>query len=312
MKFIEHHSSGTPSLRWIERAGSGPMVLFLHGVCRCAEDFEPLWAHLPSHWRLLAVDQRGHGVSERADRYLVTHYVEDAIRLIPDEIGEPVVIYGHSLGAMVALAVAAESVEHARGIVLEDPPFHTMGHNITGTNWQSQFRAMREIARAGGSIEKMIDALSGIPLRQTDGSFKRLGEIRDRDSLRWSAACLSRLDPEVLTPVIEGRWLDGCEVDTNARTTAGSAPRTEERYPVRGADPTENAHVALKRIQCPVMLLQADPRAGGALMDEDVRWIQEQVHRCETIRFEGRGHLLHWIEPLRIAGIVSRFVDVVL
>src|SRR6185437_504761 len=152
MNFIEHHTCGVPSLRWIERAGSGPPIVFLHGVCRCAEDFGPLWEHLSSDYRLISPDQRGHGGSQRASRYFVTDYVADAIALVRDEIAEPVILCGHSLGAMVAAAVAAEIPSLVSGLVLEDPPFHTMGPNIIGTKWQLQFTAMRQIAIDRGSI----------------------------------------------------------------------------------------------------------------------------------------------------------------
>ena len=81
--------------------------------------------------------------------------------------------------------------------------------------------------------------------KYSSGGFKRLGDLRDRASLAWSAQCLSQLDPEVLTPVIEGRWLDGYDFPD-----------------------------ALSRVRCPTLLLQADPSAGGALTDADA----EQGH----------------------------------
>ena len=40
-----------------------------------------------------------------------------------DELAEPLIIFGHSLGAMVAAAVAAELPQLVLGIVLEDPLF---------------------------------------------------------------------------------------------------------------------------------------------------------------------------------------------
>ena len=121
----------------------------------------------------------------------------------------------------------------------------------------------------GGGVEQITDAIAAIRI-----GARTLGEMRDRASLRWSAECLAKVDAEVLTPVIEGRWLDGYDL----------------------------AHIAA-RIRCPVVLLQADPAAGGALTDEDVR----AFFTARIERFPGSGHLLHWLHPARVAESVNDF-----
>ena len=248
-------------------SGAGPVLLMLHGVTRCGADWKPLLPALAEDWTIIALDQRGHGTSPRAGGYLVTNYIADAVRFVREEIAEPLVIFGHSLGAMVAAVVAAELPNRVRGIILEDPPFHTMGNRIAGSAWQAQFTGMREAARKRGSVEEITDALADIRL-PASGGFKRLGDLRDRASLAWSAQCLSQLDPEVLTPVIEGRWLDGYDFPD-----------------------------ALSRVRCPTLLLQADPSAGGALTDADAESLKSIVSTCQQVRFPGCGHNLHRDHP---------------
>lgn len=276
MNFSQRHTSTHPTLRLLEGPRSGSILLLLHGVTRRAEDFQPIWDDLSSRHRVVAPDQRGHGDSQRAAGYLVTDYVADAVALVRDEIAEPVFIVGHSLGAMVAAAVAGEVPELVRGIVMEDPPFHTMGRNIHGSGWQAQFIGMRDAALRGGLVEELVDMLAEIRLPQSGGGFKRLGELRDRANLRWSAQCLARLDPQVLTPVIEGRWLDGYDLPE-----------------------------ILAKIRCPALLLQADPQAGGALVDSDAALCESTIAACRVVRFPGASHLLHWQQPARIAGLVN-------
>lgn len=254
-------------------SGDGPVLLLLHGVTRCGADWEPLLSALTEDWTVIALDQRGHGDSDRAAGYLVTDYTADAVRFVREEIAGPLVLFGHSLGAMVAAAVAAELQDQVRAIFLEDPPFHTMGNRIAGTAWQAQFLGMREAARKGGSTEEITDVLAEIRLPSAGGGFKRLGDLRDRASLAWSAQCLSQLDPEVLTPVIEGRWLDGYA------------------FPE-----------VLSRVRCPALLLQADPGAGGTLTDADAETVVEVIPDCRHVRFPGCGHNLHRDQP----GIVLR------
>lgn len=258
--------------------GDGPTLLLLHGVTRCGADWEALFPALGEHWTVIALDQRGHGAAPRADRYLVTDYVADAVRFVREETAGSVVLFGHSLGAMVAPAVAAELPERVRGLILEDPPFHTMGNRIAGTAWQAQFLGMRDAARKGGNVEQITEALPDIRLPASGGGFQRLGDLRDRASLAWSAQCLARLDPEVLTPVIEGRWLDGYEFPS-----------------------------ALNRISCPVLLLQADPGAGGALSDTDAEAVLGTIADCRHDSFPGCGHNLHRDHPEAVLRAVEAF-----
>ena len=259
-------------------SGSGPVLLLLHGVTRCGADWEPQLPALAENWTVIALDQRGHGASPHADRYLVTDYVADAVRFVREETAGSVVIFGHSLGAMVAAAVAAELPERVGGIILEDPPFHTMGNRIAGTAWQAQFIGMRAAAEMGGSTEAITDALADIRLPSSGGGFKRLGELRDCASLAWSAQCLSQLDPGVLTPVIEGRWLDGYDFPD-----------------------------ALSRVRCPTLLLQADPSAGGALTDADAESLKSIISTCQQVRFPGCGHSLHRDHPESVLRAVADF-----
>jgi pimeloyl-ACP methyl ester carboxylesterase len=271
----------TPKIRLHRTgSGSGPVLLLLHGVTRCGADWEPLFEALAENWTVIALDQRGHGASPHADRYLVTDYVADTGRFVREETAGSVVLFGHSLGAMVAAAVAAELPDRVCGIILEDPPFHTMGNRIAGTAWQAQFIGMKAAAEAGGSAEAITDALADIRLPVSGGGFKRLGELRDRASLAWSAQCLSQLDPGVLTPVIEGRWLDGYDFPS-----------------------------LLAGLRCPTLLLQADPAAGGALTDNDAEIAVNAMSSCQHLRFPSCGHNLHRDRPESVLRAFADFAN---
>jgi len=244
--------------------------LLLHGVGRCAEDYREFAAPLEPDWHVLALDFRGHGDSERVSaRYLVTDYARDAVTFVRDRISQPVVIYGHSLGAMVALAATAELSGHVHGIVLEDPPFHTMGRRIAHTPWQALFMGMRDVAKSVTGVNQLATALAelSVPVPGPSGLAK-LGQLRSSESLRFSAQCLARLDPEVFTPIIEGRWLDGYD----------------ERE-------------LCARVRCPALLLQGDPSAGGALLDVEADATMTALPSCRRIRFVGVGHLIHQDQP---------------
>lgn len=279
MRFRNEKFSGPPDLRYIEHGSTRlPNLLLLHGVTRCAADFQPLFEFLQPHWRIIALNQRGHGGSQFAKSYLVTDYVADAVRLV-QHMSQDIVVFGHSLGAMVAAAVAAQVPQRVHAVVLEDPPFHSMGRNIAGSAWEAQFRGMLAAISRHSDVEALTDALAEIALPGPEGSSVRLGELRPRSALSWSAKCLAQIDPQVLRPIIEGQWLDGF-------------------------DPVEVAQC----IQCPVTLLQADPIAGGALSHEEASQFRQAACRCQFEFFEGNGHLLHWQQPERIAQLLGRML----
>src|SRR5688500_8755990 len=115
LKKLALHVAGGPP--------AGDPLFLLHGVSRSSRDFAPLFPALVARWQVYAIDQRGHGQSGRATRYLVRDYADDLIEILETRAEfRPAVIYGHSLGALVALSVAARCPDDVRAIILEDPP----------------------------------------------------------------------------------------------------------------------------------------------------------------------------------------------
>lgn len=269
---------GAPRLRVLRRPGTGPTLALFHGVLRCAEDFAPLLPFLDPAWNLVLPDHRGHGESERAARYLVTDYCADALRLV-DHLGtEGLHLFGHSLGAMVAAQIATQ--RNIRTILLEDPPFSSMGARIAGSSWQALFEGMRAVAESGGETSDFLRGVQDIRIPQPDGRSLPLSTLRDADALRWSAACLQRVDPAVLDPVVRGDWLAGW--------------RWEGIF---------------TRCQAKIFLLQGDVRSGGALSPEDARAAGAEATGCETLFFAGKGHQLHGSDAPTIGRLINRLLE---
>ena len=146
-----HHES--LELNVAEGAPSGLPLVMLHGVTRRWQTFRPLLPALENGWHVHALDFRGHGLSDRAGgAYRVVDYVADAVALV-ESLPQPAFVYGHSLGAMVAAAVAAATPDHVRGVVLEDPPMQTMGGRITETPLHGFFTALQ--THAGSERDAM-------------------------------------------------------------------------------------------------------------------------------------------------------------
>jgi pimeloyl-ACP methyl ester carboxylesterase len=103
--------------------GSGVPVLFLHAWGESSGSFDPLTSALPPTIHALAMDQRGHGDSDKPARgYTLTDYAGDATAFL-DAMGLPAaVLVGSSSGGYVAQQVAISSPERVRGLVLIGAP----------------------------------------------------------------------------------------------------------------------------------------------------------------------------------------------
>jgi pimeloyl-ACP methyl ester carboxylesterase len=101
--------------------GDGPAVLLLHGLAGTASEWEETASWLSKTHRVVALDQRGHGRSERRPTDVSrTAFVADAVATI-EQLGlAPVVLIGQSLGGHTALLVAAEQPGLVRALVVAE------------------------------------------------------------------------------------------------------------------------------------------------------------------------------------------------
>lgn len=65
-------------LAYVEFGGEGPGLLLLHGLMGPATTWAETPGWLIPHYRVVALDQRGHGLSDEPDNaYTRDHYVSD-------------------------------------------------------------------------------------------------------------------------------------------------------------------------------------------------------------------------------------------
>lgn len=256
-------------------------LLMLHGVTRRWQTFVPLLPCLATRWKVWALDFPGHGKSTSDNsEYLVTDYVAAIVHLLEQRISGSLVIYGHSLGAMVAAGVAALVPHRVRAIVMEDPPFDTMGKRIGESVLQSYFSAMLRHAGSHEPTDEIALALADVQLQNpATGENTRLGELRDPVTLRFAATCLRQLDRRVLEPIVAGRWLAGYDITD-----------------------------VFAEVQCPALLVQADPSVGGLLTNDDVHRIKKACGSITQIQLPNTGHLIHWSSPLH-GNCVNGFLE---
>lgn len=119
-----------------EAAGQGLPIVFLHTAGADGRQYLGQLADtdLAGRYRMYAPDMPFHGRSlppegwdGRAYRLTSNLYRDWVTAYIDQIVGEPVVLVGGSMGAAMALVMAAERPDRLRGIVAVEPPFRSRG-----------------------------------------------------------------------------------------------------------------------------------------------------------------------------------------
>lgn len=103
-------------------AADAPPIVMLHGFGVSAHMFDEFADRMKDRYRLIAIDQRGHGDSDWSDDgdYSRDAFVTDA-EGIREALGlNRFILVGHSMGGLNAVAYTVKHPEHVRALVLVD------------------------------------------------------------------------------------------------------------------------------------------------------------------------------------------------
>jgi pimeloyl-ACP methyl ester carboxylesterase len=105
-----------------EESGRGaPPFVFVHGWTCNHTHFAPLTEHFATRHRVVAVDLRGHGSSDKPEQtYTVQGFADDVAWLCRELHIERPVLVGHSMGGTVVLDLAARYPDLPRAVVMLD------------------------------------------------------------------------------------------------------------------------------------------------------------------------------------------------
>lgn len=132
-------------LHYIEDGAGDPPVVFIHGWCCDHTFFQRQVEHFKAAHRVLALDLRGCGQSDKPDHGFELPTLTDDVAALCREAGiADAVIAGHSLGGMIAVELAARYPSLARAVVAVDP-----GPLAMTAESRATFQAL--IAALGGS-----------------------------------------------------------------------------------------------------------------------------------------------------------------
>lgn len=138
----------------IREEGAGPPVLLLHALGASSRYFAGRLGPLPAAYRCVMPDLLGFGRSPKPE---IAYTVEDhlsALRRTLDRLSlteRPIIVIGHSLGAILAAEYAARYPAHVRGLVLISLP-----------SYQSRAEAQAYIIEHGAWMARATVLNSGV------------------------------------------------------------------------------------------------------------------------------------------------------
>ncbi len=113
------HVLGKKLYYWDNGQDSDVCVLMLHGLGGNHEGLLPIAQHITC--RVVIPDLPGYGLSDELEEHSLENYTESLFALCKQLSLNNVIVFGHSLGSAIALMLAKELQENAKGTILLNP-----------------------------------------------------------------------------------------------------------------------------------------------------------------------------------------------
>ena len=258
--------SGEVVLNYAEGPDNGPPILFIHGITDNWRSFLPIMPSITMRWHIYAIDLRGHGKSgHTTGHYTYRDYTRDLRKFIKKEINQPTILFGHSLGGMIATMLAADNPEIEALVIGDSPPNYDGSMRKDLIKRMSYWRRAKETAEKGETVSDVLRLLGEKKLMWgnvvIDDPIFLL-----RTAMRWS-----RMDPDILSNIV------GCGDDPSKFDEMVEGYETGRLIP---------------RLRCPVLLLRGNPELGGAVSDEEAKRAVELISDLMYVYIPTLGHSL--------------------
>ncbi|MFF9770640.1 alpha/beta fold hydrolase [Streptomyces sp. NPDC014636] len=263
---------GGPGAPAQQAEADAPGVLLLHGLMGRASHWAATARWLAGRHRAVALDQRGHGRSDKPARAAYTRdaYVEDAEAAV-EQLGlGPALLIGHAMGALTAWQLAAKRPDLVRGLIICDMRASALGAASQREwadwfrSWPVPFASLADVRKWFGEDDPWVERPS--PAR---GAF--YAEVMHECEDGWR-------------PVFEPEQM------LSSRETWVYDAHWEE----------------LAQVRCPTLVVRGvDGELGRAEAQEMVRVLP----RGRYAEIPDAGHLAHYDLPAAWQGAVSPFLE---
>jgi pimeloyl-ACP methyl ester carboxylesterase len=255
--------TGEVVLNYAEGPNNGPPILLIHGITSNWRTFLPIMPYLTMRYHVYAIDLRGHGKSGRTpSHYTLRDYEKDIKQFIEQVIEDPPIIFGHSLGGMIATMYASNN-HHNEAVIIGDSPPNYDNSLSTDLEFRSSYwQQAKRIANMGNSVTEILSIIGKEKLMWGDVP------IEDPLALRSMATNWSRMDPDILSSLVGGR--------------------ETHKHGFDGYD----TGILFPKLSCPVLLIRGNPELGGAITDGQVKKAKELIPDLTYVYLPDIGHSL--------------------
>lgn len=276
-------TGGEVAIHYVEGPRTGPDLVLLHGMARDWNSFSSLIPDLSQLFHLFILDLRGHGASGRVPHgYGINQFASDVSAFMRQITPAGTPVFGHSLGAMVGMFVAASGECKVNSLIVGDSMISTK--NLSNSIYHSLFSQLRTLIMMRGSLDELARGIGKIEVRLPGFDEPLLLEELAGNTptvLREWARSAINTDPDVLKMALNATAFEDW-------------------------DPQQ----VLPRIKCPVLLLQGNPAMDALLSDSDVEVAMRLIPRAEHVKFPLLGHALFMQQSKPILREINRFLSV--
>lgn len=157
-------ADGTPIA--YERTGSGPPLVLVHGTTADHTRWEPVLPALEEHFTVYAMDRRGRGESDDAAEYDLEREFDD-VAVVVDSIDDPVILLGHSYGALCSLEASLRT-DNLRALILYEPPIPIGSHEIYDEDELAKMKALLDEGEDEQALILFLREIADIPSAQIE------------------------------------------------------------------------------------------------------------------------------------------------
>jgi pimeloyl-ACP methyl ester carboxylesterase len=253
-------------------AGNTPVVL-IHGVTLNWESMTEIGTSLGDIAHLYACDLPGHGRSDwAAGEYVISVYVDEVSGFIREVSGRGSVVIGFSLGALVAIGVAARVPDLVRGVAALEPPLISRNTGFDAFKYSDAHAWIQWVNDLNGGRLAPSEAVA---------RFLRMNPESSETDAHEAMAYVASVDPRVTARIVSGRTFEGFDIQET-----------------------------LARLACPALLLAGEVRLGGLVRDEDMKFFTAHTAQGQASRIQDGGHSIIWDAPAAtVAGNLMRWLN---
>jgi pimeloyl-ACP methyl ester carboxylesterase len=230
------------SLSAIDFGGRGSPVVLLHGLAGYAGEWTDTAAWLRERHRVVALDQRGHGASERFPPTVATEaFVEDLGAWLDTPGLERVSLVGQSFGGLIAfLAAARYPARVSRLVVAEASPSPDPDAEVEVRawleSWPTPFPDEEEAIRFFGGDSRRARAWAGGLEARANGLWPRFDADTLAHALREAGSAWWDAWSSIQCPVLIVRGERGMAVGEAGEMAARLEGAAAETVPRAGHD----------------------------------------------------------------------------